>query len=75
MHLTVVIHQDGEEYWSEIAERPGWFASGRTLNELGEVLREAVGLYLWDAPAEIEPTELPVGPSQITARPATSSAS
>ena len=74
MRLTVVIHEDGAEYWSEIAELPGCFASGRTLSELSDVLREAVGLYLWDRPAEIAPTELSVGLSEITVRPATASA-
>lgn len=74
MRLTVVIHQDGAEYWSEISELPGCFASGRTLSELAAVLGEAVGLYLWDLPAEIEPPELPVGESVIIARPAPSRA-
>jgi predicted RNase H-like HicB family nuclease len=61
MDLKVTIHQDGAEYWSEIAELPGCFASGRTLSELHEALGEAVGLYLWDEPAEIYPAELSVG--------------
>jgi predicted RNase H-like HicB family nuclease len=74
MRLTVIIHQDGAEYWSEISELPGCFASGRTLSELAEVLSEAVGLYLWDIPAEIGAAELPVGESVITARPAPSRA-
>jgi predicted RNase H-like HicB family nuclease len=75
MRLTVVIHQDGAEYWSEVSELPGCFASGRTLSELAAVLGEAVGLYLWDVPAEIEPPELPVGESVITASPAGASGS
>ncbi len=70
MHLTVVIHQDGTEYWSEIADLPGCFASGRTLTELHDALGEAVGLYLWDTPAVIEPSELPVGATEVEARPA-----
>jgi predicted RNase H-like HicB family nuclease len=65
MHLKIFIHQDGTEYWSEIAELPGCFASGRTLSELHDALAEAVGLYLWDAPAEVEPRELRVGPGEV----------
>ena len=38
MRLTVFIHHEVSEYWSEIAELPGCFASGRTLTELHEAL-------------------------------------
>jgi predicted RNase H-like HicB family nuclease len=68
MHLEVFIHHDGAEYWSEIAELPGCFASGRTLSELHEALAEAVGLYLWDGPALVEPEALIVGPLDIAVR-------
>ncbi len=51
MELTVVVSQDRTGFWSEVAELPGCFASGRTLGELREALAEAVGLYLWDLPA------------------------
>ena len=46
MRLTVTIHEDGADYVSTVAQLPGCFASGRTLSELREALREAVGLYL-----------------------------
>jgi predicted RNase H-like HicB family nuclease len=69
MHLKVVVHQDGAEYWSEIVELPGCFASGRTLSELHDALAEAVGLYLWDGPAEVEPGELTVGAGEIDVSP------
>ncbi|MGZ6617300.1 MAG: type II toxin-antitoxin system HicB family antitoxin [Solirubrobacteraceae bacterium] len=65
MRFTVLIHHDGPEYWSEIAELPGCFASGGTLSELHDALGEAVGLYLWDEPAEVTPAELAVGPGEI----------
>ena len=68
MRIKVFIHHDGTEYWSEIAELPGCFASGRTLTELHEALGEAVGLYLWDGPALLEPEVLTVGPVEITVR-------
>ena len=55
--LTVRITQDAAEYWSEIDELPGCFASGRTLSELHEAIGEAVGLYLWDGPGQVKPAE------------------
>lgn len=73
MRLTIDIHQDGAEYWSEITELPGCFASGRTLSELSEAVQEAVGLYLWDGPAELEPAELSVGSLVVEARPRSAS--
>ena len=69
MRLTVVIHHDGPQYWSEVPELPGCFASGRTLTELGEALGEAIGLYVWDRSATIEPLELVAGVNEITAQP------
>ncbi len=68
MRLKVYIHHSGTDYWAEVAELPGCFASGRTLSELDEALAEAVGLYLWDEPAELEPAELTVGPGEIRVR-------
>jgi predicted RNase H-like HicB family nuclease len=68
MRFKVFIHHDGTEYWSEIAELPGCFASGRTLSELREAIGEAVGLYLWDEPAEVTPEELSVGSGEIDVR-------
>ncbi len=65
MRFTILIHHDGPQYWSEIAELPGCFASGRTLTELRDALGEAVGLYLWDEPAEVTPTDLTVGTDEI----------
>ena len=65
MRFKVLIHHDGPAYWSEIAELPGCFASGRTLSELRDALGEAVGLYLWDEPAEVTPAELAIGAGEI----------
>jgi len=69
MDLTVCIREEGAGYWSEISELPGCFASGRTLNELREALGEAIGLYLWDQPAEIEAAQLRAGTATICVRP------
>ncbi len=53
MELTVIVHRERDGFWSEVAELPGCFASGRTLGELHEALGESVGLYLYDSPIEV----------------------
>jgi predicted RNase H-like HicB family nuclease len=73
MRLTVIVHQDGAEYWTEIPELEGCFASGRTLSELSDAVSEAVGLYLWEEPAAIEPRHLALGANVIDARRGTDS--
>jgi predicted RNase H-like HicB family nuclease len=65
MEITVETHAEGEGYWSEIKELPGCFASAGTLSELREAVGEAVGLYLWDAPAELSDVELSVGATRV----------
>jgi predicted RNase H-like HicB family nuclease len=61
MELRVVVHQEPEGFWSEVAELPGCFASGRTLSELREALGEAIGLYLDREPIDLGEQELRVG--------------
>lgn len=70
MELTVVVHQEGGSFWSEVSELPGCFASGRTLDQLGEALAEAVGLYLWDLPGELHDPPTATGESRIVVSPA-----
>jgi predicted RNase H-like HicB family nuclease len=70
MELTVTVHAEGGEFWSQVAELPGCFGTGRTLRELREELAEGIGLCLWDGPAVLSAEELAVGESRITARPA-----
>jgi predicted RNase H-like HicB family nuclease len=69
MDLTVVISEEGAGYWSEIPELPGCFASGRDLNDLRVALGEAIGLYLWDRPAELVRTDLRTGTTTIRVKP------
>jgi predicted RNase H-like HicB family nuclease len=69
MELTVVVHQERGSFWSEVPELPGCFASGRTLAELGEALAEAVGLYLWDLPAQLAGPPIGTGETRITVTP------
>jgi predicted RNase H-like HicB family nuclease len=45
MELTARIRVEQGGYWADVPELPGCFASGDTLNELFESLREAVALY------------------------------
>jgi predicted RNase H-like HicB family nuclease len=47
---TVKIHHEGDSLWAEVPDLPGLFATGDTMDELGESLREAFGLYLEDDP-------------------------
>ncbi|MGI8714971.1 MAG: type II toxin-antitoxin system HicB family antitoxin [Solirubrobacteraceae bacterium] len=69
MELTVVIHEERESFWSEVAELPGCFATGRTLSELRVALAEGIGLYLWDLPAVLPDTPLAVGEATIQVTP------
>jgi len=45
MQLTACIHIEDGEYWAEVPELPGCFASGDNLDELFESLREGISLY------------------------------
>jgi len=51
VELTANIHFEEGSYWADVRELPGCFASGHTLDELRESLREAVFLYLRDESA------------------------
>ena len=42
-HVTV--HQERADFWAEVDELPGCFASGRDLAELKEAVLEAIELY------------------------------
>jgi predicted RNase H-like HicB family nuclease len=70
MEITVVVHQEGKRFWSEVNELPGCFASAGTLSELHEALADAVGLYLWDMPARIPDATLGVGETTLEVAPA-----
>jgi predicted RNase H-like HicB family nuclease len=50
------LHHDDGTYWAEVPELPGVFASGDTVDELLDGLKEAVALYLGDG--ENSATEL-----------------
>jgi predicted RNase H-like HicB family nuclease len=56
MEYTARIHHEDGSYWAEVPELPGVFASGDTVDELLDGLKEAVALYLGDG--ENSATEL-----------------
>jgi len=46
--LTAQIHNEDGSYWANVPELPGVFATGDTLDELFDSLREGVVLVLAD---------------------------
>jgi predicted RNase H-like HicB family nuclease len=56
MEYAARIHHEDGTYWAEVPELPGVFASGDTVDELLDGLKEAVALYLGDG--ESSATEL-----------------
>lgn len=46
MEVVARIHAEDGSYWAEVDQLPGCFASGSSVDELLEALREAVSLYL-----------------------------
>jgi len=48
MELKVNVHLEDGAYWADVPELPGCFASGDSLDELLDSLREGIGLYLTD---------------------------
>ncbi len=51
MELTARIHIEEGTYWADVPELSGCFASGDTLEELFESLKEGIALYLGYEPA------------------------
>lgn len=50
MELNARVHTEEGAYWAEVAELPGCFASGATLDELTEALRESIQMCLAESP-------------------------
>lgn len=44
--LTAQIHHEDGAYWADVPDLPGVFATGETLDELFDSLREGVSLVL-----------------------------
>lgn len=45
IEIQALVHEEDGSFWGEVPGCPGLFASGRTLDELVEGLREAWALY------------------------------
>jgi predicted RNase H-like HicB family nuclease len=54
-NLNIVVHDEDGALWATVREMPGVFATGDTMDELRESLREGISLWLaepgQDAPA------------------------
>jgi predicted RNase H-like HicB family nuclease len=66
MDLTALIHSEGGGYWAEVKEIPGCFASGDTLDELFDALREGISVCL-DGSQTVGP--LTLASATLTDRP------
>ncbi len=52
---NVIVHKAEEGgYWAEVPDLPGCFTEADTLDELNTNVRDAIALYIEDAPANIE---------------------
>jgi predicted RNase H-like HicB family nuclease len=67
MDLTARIRLEDGSYWADVAELPGCFASGDTLDELLDSLKEGVALCLGDEGGQSRP--LRVASATLTDRP------
>jgi predicted RNase H-like HicB family nuclease len=67
MDLTARIRLEDDSYWADVAELPGCFASGDTLDELFDSLKEGVALGLGDDAGQAGP--LRVASATLTDRP------
>ncbi len=67
LDLIARIHSEDGGYWADVAELPGCFASGDTLDELFESLKEGVALYLAEEGGEGAPLRL--ASATLTDRP------
>ena len=56
---NVIVHSAEEGgYWAEVPDLPGCYTEADTLDELNANVREAIALYLEDAPSKIEHSSL-----------------
>lgn len=46
VEYQVTVHNEEGSYWAEVAQLPGLFVSGDTLDEVFEALNEAILLYM-----------------------------
>jgi predicted RNase H-like HicB family nuclease len=64
MEITANIRLEDGSYWADVPALPGCFASGTTLDELFDSLREGIKLYLEED--DQEGPEAPDRPLRLT---------
>lgn len=62
IYKAIVHPEVGNGYWAEVADLPGCFTQGETLDEIYHNLIEAIACHL-----DLEPTEVRVGLLKIAA--------
>ena len=60
MEITANIRSEDGSYWADVPALPGCFASGTTLDELFDSLREGIRLYLDDEAISVERPRRPL---------------
>ncbi len=66
MEITVEVHREDGNYWSQVEQYPGCFSIGRTLSDLHVCLEECLALYLDDPALKITAGELKIGRVPVT---------
>lgn len=72
IEIQALVHEEDGSYWAEVPTCPGLFASGDTLDELVEALRETWVIYHDGEPAreseDLGQAEWASGTSSLTLR-------
>lgn len=50
----VTIHREDGSFWAEVAELPGCFVAGDSMEEIWEALPEAIAMYLSTPSSQVE---------------------
>ena len=45
---NVIVHEEEGRYWAEVPDLPGCYTEADTLDELQEMLKDAISVYLAD---------------------------
>lgn len=54
LEYRVIVHEENGGFWAEVAEIPGCFASGDTMDELRDALEEAMSMCLTVGTSKID---------------------
>lgn len=58
--VRAIYHQDGESWWAESPDAPGWSAAADDLDELRRVAREGLHFFLDEEVIVLDDTTVPV---------------